>query len=96
MREYLTRGFAEYLLYFRNDGDYLVSVKFSGKFTGKIATQKGALSEVSALIDFLGNEPSAVMLFDEHFGLVKEVRISLKTKQVTMIVELDLEPDTED
>ncbi len=93
MREYLTRGFVEYLLYFRNDGDYLVSVKFSGEFTGKIATRKAALSEVSALIDFLGNEPSAVMLFDEHFGLVKEVHIALKTKQVTMIVELTSNPD---
>ena len=95
MHEYLTRGFVEYLLYFRNDGDYLVSVKFSGKCAGKIATRKATLSEVAVLIDFLGKEASAVMLFDEYFGLVKEVRIAPKTKQVTMLVELVLEPDTE-
>lgn len=93
MHDYSTMGFVEYLLYFRNDGDYLVSVKFSGRHAWKIATQKASLSEVAALIDILGKEPSAMMLFDEYRGLVKEVRIAPKTKQVTMIVDLTLDPD---
>ena len=93
MHDCLTMGFVEYHLYFRNDGDYLVNVKFSGKGGWKIPMQKAALSEVAALIDFLTEQPSALMLFDEHPGLVKEVRIDPSTRKITMTVDLVLNPD---
>ena len=93
MHDCLTMGYVEYLLYFRNDGDYLVSVKFTGKNGGKIAAIKTTPSEVSALIEFLSEQPSAKMLFDERCGMVKEVRIDPNTKKVTMTVNLDLIPN---
>jgi hypothetical protein len=71
MHEYLTRGFVEYLLYFRDDGDYLVSVKFSGKCAGKIATRKAALSEVAALTLFVKIVVTVFMLpFSVFYSLV--------------------------
>ena len=94
MNDCLTRGFVEYLLYFKNDGDYLVDVKFSGKNGWRIATQKTTLSEVTALIEFLSEQSSATMLFDDCFGLLKEVRIDPKTRKVAIIVDLAVNSDS--
>lgn len=83
-----TTGNIEYFLFFSGEGDYLVSVKFAGHSSAKIATRRASINDISKLLDIVNRQPKTTMSFDEHYGLVQEIRIDLMAKKGTLIVNL--------
>ena len=88
MSDYRTNGLIEYLLFFGNEGDFMVQVKFIGEIGSRIAMRNASLTEVTTLLDFLAKQSSPTMLFDDRIGLVRKISVDLSAKLVMLDVGL--------
>ena len=76
---------AEYLIFFPDEGDFEVSVRFK-KSGARISNRRASADDVAKLLDMLTRSPKPAMYFDEHYGVVDAVRVNPGKRAVRLEV----------